>query len=205
MDQHTDRHPHRCRQHHGQQRPPAAAGLPADGEAGGAAGEVQQAQGHHTQGRLRGPAAVQQNGPQRLQPAALRQRPGVQIAHQQNGQHDLIGGKPQQKGQQHHAIQPHEPSQRRQYPGGPLQQRDAPGVHVPHPPDQQPRRGRHRQRPSQHKHRPIQQGAHQHPPHLGQAIGRQLQRKKGGLSSQHRGAQQLGHGQRHGHAEHDDP
>ena len=48
MDQHTDRHPHRRRQHHGQQRPPAAAGLPADGEAGGAAGEVQQAQGHHT-------------------------------------------------------------------------------------------------------------------------------------------------------------
>ena len=43
MDQHTDRHPHRRRQHHGQQRPPAAAGLPADGEAGGAAGEVQQA------------------------------------------------------------------------------------------------------------------------------------------------------------------
>ena len=56
MDQHTDRHPHRRRQHHGQQRPPAAAGLPADGEAGGAAGEVQQAQGHHSTG----PSAVVQ-------------------------------------------------------------------------------------------------------------------------------------------------
>ncbi len=44
MDQHTDRHPHRRRQHHGQQRPPAAAGLPADGEAGGAAGEGKEAQ-----------------------------------------------------------------------------------------------------------------------------------------------------------------
>ena len=31
MDQHTDRHPHRRRQHHGQQRPPVAAGdAPAD-------------------------------------------------------------------------------------------------------------------------------------------------------------------------------
>ncbi len=50
MDQHTDRHPHRrpaapwpAAVH---RRPPVSL---ADGEAGGAAGEVQQAQSHHTQ------------------------------------------------------------------------------------------------------------------------------------------------------------
>ena len=47
-------------------------------------------------------------------------------------------------------------------------------------------------RPAQHEQRAIQHRAHHHPAHLGRAEGRQLQRKGGGHSPQHRGGQQPG-------------
>ena len=90
---------------------------------------------------------MQQQAVQLGQVSRLRQRSLGKIAHQQQGQHQLVGGKGQQKGQQNYPIQPEQP-------GGGIEKGGTVGKQalpvysdISQAPDQHPRRSRKASRP----------------------------------------------------------
>ena len=202
MHRHAQRHSDAGRQSDSQGGPLPAPGLPPDGEAGSAAGEVEEGEEQGAQGGSGSPAVADQKPMELGEAPVVRQRPGGEIPHQDAGHHDLVGREPQQERQQNDAVQPHKAPQRLQK-ARQTQQHALPAHgDVGSNPDQQSRRGGHRHRPAQNEQGPVQDGAHQHLPHLGHPVGGQLQGEGGGLPLQHRPGEEPAGPQRHGHRQH---
>ena len=149
--------------------------------------------------------------------AHLGQGRALQIAHQDEGQEDFVGREAQNQGGQD------DPVDAEQLCEGVERRTDQPQQRLPvnravcQQPDHQPCRGGHRRGAPQHKEGAVQHRADNHLADLGAAVGRQLQRKGGGLAfergfgeqpggeeggqnreddqpGQHKGAQQRGAG-----------
>ena len=92
-------------------RPFEAAGLPVDGEAGGGAGPVEEAENHQAQGGDGRPALGGQDAGEGGYFFQLGQGSRLEVGHEHDGQHDLVGGKAQEEGGQNDAVQAHEAAQ----------------------------------------------------------------------------------------------
>ena len=114
----------------------------------------------------------------------------AQVGHQGNGQDDLVGGKPQHKGQQQHPIQAQEGAHGVQGSGQAGKQGPVPGPAIGQYPQDHPRRSRHGGGSAQDKEGPVQGRADQHLAHLRNTVAGQLQSKGGALAPEHCGAEQ---------------
>ena len=118
------------------------------------------------------------------QAGSVSQAAGGAIEHQQDGQHRLVGGQAQEKGQQNGPVQAEEAARGIQQSGKAQQQALPAGAEGGQAPEQRPCRSRHRRGPAQDEEAPIQEGAEQHLSHLGLAVRRQLQHEGRGRPPQ---------------------
>ena len=124
-----------------------------------------------------GPALIGQQGLQGGQAGIIHQASRGQIGHQQDRDHDFIGGERQDKGQQDHPVQPQQLAQRIQEIRAELQQGLIAGMQVGQQPEQDTGRCGYCCRPSQDKEGAVKQGPDQNPADLRAAVRRKLQRK----------------------------
>lgn len=149
----------------------------ANGQAGGAAGPVQQAEQHGANGRQPRPAIADEQGVKLREVFQLGQRPGRHIAHDENGHNDFICREAQNKRHQDISVQPHQPCKRvekRRTMGE--NARIADGNIGQHPDHQACGRGND-YGAAQHKQRAVKNGAHDHLTDLRTAVRRKLQVK----------------------------
>ena len=147
---------------------------------------------------------VHQELPQGVQAVELQQAPGGEVGHDDDGNHDLVGREPQNKGHKDHSVQPQKPGKGVQEPGTVGEHTDAPHLHIGAQPNDKARRSGHCYSPPQYKEGPVQHRPGDDLPHPGPAVGRQLQGEGGGHAFQDGGGQEPGHPEGHDHAQEDD-
>lgn len=143
---------------------------------------MQQGEQHHADGGDPGPSVLYQESVQLRQIIQLQQSAGGEIAHEDDGNHDLVGRKSQDKGHDDDAVHADEPAERIQKLCAVGQYALAADGIVGQDPDDQPRRSCHRHRPGQHEEGAVKDGTDHHFPDLRFPIGRKLQRERGRLS-----------------------
>ena len=126
------------------------------------------------------------------------------VAHENEGQHDLVGRQPQQKAGEDGPVQAEESAHGVQKAdeggeqGGPAEGQMAQKV------DDEPAGGRHGHRPKEDAQGPVEEGADDDLPHLGPAKGGQLQGVGRRLPLEHRSGQEKGQAQGHQQGEGDE-
>ena len=106
----------------------------------------------------------------------------MKVGHEHDGNHDLIGGKPQKKGHEDNPVQPHKPSQRIKESGQMKEQALPAHGSVGQDPDDQTGRRRDSRRPAKDEKGAVQNGADQDLADLGAAVGGKFQGEGGGDS-----------------------
>ena len=128
---------------------------------------------------------------QRGESGQLREGAGGEIAHDEDRQHDLVGRKAEEEGEQDEAIEPEDARQGVERAGADGKHARAARVRVGEHPDDEARGRRDDDRAEEDEQRPVGDRADDHLAELRRAVGGKLEDKGRGQAPQHRLGQKL--------------